>query len=205
MTAELAYAEESQESRELEYSDTDTYRVTSEEELKAEQQEQQVEALLAEPGSSSWLKKFLWFFFSLIILIGVLGSVFWVKRMELAKDDEWRPIIDEVCKYFSCGIPERRALDQLFLQEREVTPDGDGIKVTLLLVNRAKFKQAYPRVQMSFSDLDGNLIATHLILPAEYLRADLIGTLMPVNVPVYIEFHVDVDPQEAFGFEFKFL
>jgi predicted Zn finger-like uncharacterized protein len=214
----LDYESSSEPSEELAFDKTDNYRVKDDQDLFQEQlekvslsqseleKEQAVEQVLKpQEHQSHFLKKLFWVSVSIIILISVLFSLFWIKRMSLAEDDAWRPMVESICNYIDCGIPERRALDKIQIRNRELTNNEASVTINLILLNRARFKQAYPRIQTSFTDLDGNLISTSVILPAEYLRAELVGTQMPIDVPVYIQFDVDVDPQLAFGFEFKFL
>ncbi|MFT5519742.1 MAG: hypothetical protein ACI9IA_000326, partial [Enterobacterales bacterium] len=77
--------------------------------------------------------------------------------------------------------------------------------VNMIIINSASFRQQYPRIEVNFSDLDGNALSSHLIIPSEYLRADLVGTVMPQNVAIHIEFTLDIDTSRAVSYEFKFL
>ncbi len=158
-----------------------------------------------EKKPSKILQKLLWSLGGLVLVIVIVGAIFWMKRLELAKDDRWRPTIDKVCHYIDCGIPVRRDISRIDLQNREVRYGDDSITVNLLLMNTAAFEQGYPRVEMTLSDLDGNELSTHLILPAEYLRRDLVGSLMPKNIPVHIEFNLTANTNIVVGYEFKFL
>ena len=151
------------------------------------------------------LQKLSWGFGSLVLLVAVVIVILWIKRFDLAQDDNWRPTLDEVCKTLDCGISPRRNINKIQLQNREVSYGEGSITVNMLLINSANFEQAYPSVEVSFYDLNGNTLTTHLVLPVEYLRIDLIDSLMPTNVPVHIEFILEADTQSAVGYEFKFL
>ena len=155
--------------------------------------------------STPMFRKILWISSGLIVLMLITTVIFWVNRIELAKDNNWRPTIDKICKYIDCGIPERRDIRKITLQNREVSYGEASITVNLLLINTALFEQRYPQVEIKFSDLDGNVLITHLVLPAEYLRIELIDSLIPVNIPVHIEFTLPIDTEIVVGYEFKFL
>lgn len=158
-----------------------------------------------EKQPSKTLQKLFWTLGGLILVFVIVSAIFWMKRQELAKDDRWRPTIDKICLYINCGIPARRDISRVELQNREVRYGDDNITVNLLLMNTADFEQGYPRIEMTLSDLDGNVLSTHLVLPAEYLRSDLVGRLMPKNVPVHIEFNLAANTEVVVGYEFKFL
>lgn len=158
-----------------------------------------------EKKASRKVQKVVIIFTGLLFLIAILGTIFWFKRIELAKDENWLPMVEKICSYVECGIPKRRDLKNLKLQNREVSYGEGTMTINMLIINEANFKQAFPRVEMVISDLDGNILSTNLILPAEYLRDELIGTQMPKNVPVHIEFTLNVDQTTAAGYEFKFL
>jgi len=158
-----------------------------------------------ESKPSRMVHKLLWALAGLVMIIGLLSALFWIKRMELAKDTYWRPMVKEICSYIDCGIPPQKDISKIKLQSREVTYGPEVLTINMLLINSAEFEQEYPKIEIKFSDLDGNILATHLVLPAEYLKAGFIGTLMPINIPAHIEFTLDVDTTIAVGFEFKFL
>ena len=146
-----------------------------------------------EATKSRFVHNSLWVIGSLVILIIIVGLIFWFKRLELAKDPNWRPYIDKACQYIDCGIPSQRDINKIQLQNRDVTYGDENITVNMIIINSASFRQQYPRIEVNFSDLDGNPLSTHVILPSEYLRAELIGTVMPQNVAIHIEFSLDAD------------
>jgi hypothetical protein len=156
-------------------------------------------------GTGNLVKQLGWLFGSLLVLVVVLGSIFWFKRFELAADPSWRPYIDKVCQLIPCGLPEQRDVSKIELRSREVTIGENAVTINMILLNRASFVQPYPRIEIEFFDLDNNSVATRVKLPTEYLRSDLRKTPMPVAIPVHIEFDVSVDTEEVVGYVFRFL
>ena len=169
-----------------------------------EAREQAVEQVVNEEKSGSLLKQLSWLFGSLIILIAIIGSIFWFKRFELAADPNWRPFVDAICDQVPCGIPTQRDVSLIELRSREVTVQEDSVKINMILLNKASFVQPYPRIEIDFYDLDGNTLATKAKLPAQYLRADMVNKPMSSGVPVHIEFSVDIDTEEVVGYVFRF-
>ncbi|NNJ71909.1 MAG: DUF3426 domain-containing protein, partial [Enterobacterales bacterium] len=158
-----------------------------------------------EQGRASWLPKLLWLFGSTLILLLIVASIFWFKRFELASNHNWRPVVDKLCQIVDCGIPAQRDISAIELRSREVTLNESDVTVNMILLNTATFVQPYPRIEVDFFDLDGNLITTKVMLPVEYLRVEFRKSLMPVAVPIYIEFDISIDTDEIVGYVFRFL
>ena len=80
-----------------------------------------------EKQPSKILQKLLWTLGGLVFVIVIVSAIFWMKRLELAKDNRWRPTVDKICRYIDCGIPARRDISRIELQNREVRYDEDSI------------------------------------------------------------------------------
>ena len=76
------------------------------------------------------------------------------------------------------------------------------VKVTL--INRAKYPQAYPGLEIAFMDMNSQLVAMRRFLPADYLASSVnIDAGIPANTPIEVELQL-VDPgSKAINFEFN--
>lgn len=77
--------------------------------------------------------------------------------------------------------------------------------VTGAFINQAPFKQKLPGLLVSLFDIQGNLIANRLFIPAEYLLSDKNRTIMLPDNPVQFRLEI-VDPgTDALTYEFEFI
>ena len=126
----------------------------------------------------------------------------------MAGHDKLRPWLVTFCHYARCELEPIRALEQIHILSREVR-SHPTIKNTLLieleLINDAAFRQPWPTLQLTFSDINGNMVARRSFSPGDYLHNEQdIKDGMPSRSPVSIDL-VLVDPgPKAVNFEFKF-
>jgi hypothetical protein len=63
--------------------------------------------------------------------------------------------------------------------------------VDAILFNHADYEQPFPVIELSFSSLRGQPVASRRFLPVEYLRGDLTGMQeMPRDVPIRVSFEI---------------
>lgn len=150
----------------------------------------------------------LWSLVSLLLALILAAQYVYFQRNALATHASLRPWLLTFCQYARCQLNPVRAPEQIQILSREVR-SHPTIKNTLLidleLVNDAAFRQPWPQLQLTFSDLNGKMVARRTFAPAEYLSDDQkINTGMPAGVPESIQL-VLVDPgPRAVNFEFAF-
>ena len=71
------------------------------------------------------------------------------------------------------------------------------------MINRADHVQAYPGLQITFMDLNSQLVAMRRFMPADYLAAGVnVEAGIPANTPIEVELQL-IDPgSKAINFEF---
>ncbi|MEK6747701.1 MAG: zinc-ribbon and DUF3426 domain-containing protein [Pseudomonadota bacterium] len=148
-----------------------------------------------------------------LALGGVLQYFYFKRSIMAAKYPAMRPYLEMACAqvsaYFPCEITAPRDLKAMRLTQRDVRshPGGkaNALMITATFVNEAAFAQAYPILQLSFSDINGKLIAQRRFMPQEYLTSDIrVEEGMKVGVPMKILLEI-IDPGEAaVNFEFSF-
>lgn len=123
----------------------------------------------------------------------------------LAVDPEQRPWLERACELLGCELPAPVVADAIRSQRLTVQshPErDDGLRVEIVLINRATWPQPFPDIELRFSDPDGAPVAARLFRPGEYLRGELSGRrTMPTGRPVRIALDL-VDPgPEALNYE----
>jgi predicted Zn finger-like uncharacterized protein len=115
----------------------------------------------------------------------------------LVLDPEARPWLERACGLFGCELPAPVVADAIRSQRLTVQSHpqrDDGLRVEVVLVNRASWPQPFPGIELRFSDLQGAPVAARVFHPAEYLGGELTGRrTMPTGTPVRISLDL-VDP-----------
>jgi predicted Zn finger-like uncharacterized protein len=119
-----------------------------------------------------------------------------------------QPLVERICTSLPCRYSGPRDLSQIKLVNRDIRLHPkvkNALLISATFINRAPFKQPYPDITISLSDLSGSLVAQRRFTPAEYLgRLNSPFLLMPSGKPVQIALEV-VDPgKDAVNFEFTF-
>ncbi|MBL7250347.1 DUF3426 domain-containing protein [Alloalcanivorax sp. C16-2] len=155
----------------------------------------QPEYLAPPPGGPAVLAK--WGLLSLLALLVLAGQYAVFHFQELARTPQWRPYYAQACEVLGCSLPLRSdpgALRGANLVVRSHPDYRNALMVDALLFNEADWPQPFPVLELTFQDLEGNIVASRRFPPAEYLRGELAGAgAMPVATPVHIGLEI-VDP-----------
>lgn len=141
----------------------------------------------------------------LALLLVQAGSTF---RAEISQYPALAPIASRFCEGQECVAPEKSAPERIRIVNRDVRPHPEvagALLISLSFVNEAEFPQAYPTLEVSFSDIHAQLIALRRFQPAEYLGGERRSSSpLPPGELVALSLSV-VDPGEqgvSFRFEF---
>ena len=146
---------------------------------------------------------------SLLLTLGFMVQYAYADRYHLAQIAGLRPALDMFCGVLHCDLPLRRDPAQVEMTLREVRNHpsvNDALLLRAAFVNRADFVQAYPVLQVSFSDVSGTPVAVRRFEPDEYLPDSSVsdrGMLPGEEALVMLEV---VDPgTRAVSFQFDFM
>lgn len=118
----------------------------------------------------------------------------------LARDQGYRPWFQKACEQFGCRLPalhDIQAIQSSNLIVRSHPNTKNALVVDAIITNRAQFTQAFPKLELSFSDIHGQIVAGRAFQPEEYLAGELLGSkLMPNNQPIHISLAI-IDPGSA--------
>ena len=138
----------------------------------------------------------------------VIQLAFFRSSQLLDRFPAMQPLVEHICAELPCRYSGPRDVSQIKLLNRDIRLHpkvNNALLISATFINRAPFKQPYPDITVSLSDLSGALVAQRRFTPAEYLgRLNSPFILMPSNKPVQIALEV-VDPgRDAVNFEFAF-
>jgi len=145
---------------------------------------------------------------SLLLTVLLLGQYAYWDRYRLSQISALRPALEWLCAPLKCDLPLRHNLAKVEMIEREVRDHPrvkDALLVSASFINRAPYTQAYPVLQISFSDVAGAPVAARRFAPEEYLRKKNAAIGMAPGEETLVVLEV-VDPgTRAVSFQFEFM
>lgn len=140
---------------------------------------------------------------ALIIVLSIIGlgaQYLFHNLNALSQMAQWRSTTETFCAITGCNVPEWRDLQSIQhdnLVVRSHPQQANALLINVRLINNSEFAQTFPLLELRFSDLNGNEIASRRFKPEEYLAGELSGLKkMPVNQAIQIELAL-VDPGKA--------
>lgn len=150
-----------------------------------------------EQPAPNWGKRLLWGFLTLLAAGLLAFQYVWFHFDEMARQDQYRPIFQQICPLVGCEVPTRVDIARIKSSNLVVRshPDFKGaLIVDAIIYNRAPFAQPFPLLELRFADLNGQLIASRRFKPSEYLSGELAGRgEMPSQTPIHIALDI-LDP-----------
>jgi hypothetical protein len=130
------------------------------------------------------------------------------QRDALAADARWRPTVGALCNVFRCPVPAWRQPDAFTMLSRDVRPHPTApgtLRIDASFRNDARWAQAWPRLVVSLSDVEGRVVGTRAFSAREYLGAAPTQNTLASGQTAAI--HLDVvEPAPgivAFSFDFR--
>jgi predicted Zn finger-like uncharacterized protein len=141
-----------------------------------------------------------------LLLLAV--QILWYQFDDWAKQDPWRGIYVPICGVLGCELPVQRDTAQLTTRNllvRTHPREPRSLLVNAVIANHAEFAQPFPVLELQFTTVRGNLVASRRFDPDEYLAGDAHGmTLMPPRTPVQIELAIDDPGPDAVNYRLVF-
>jgi len=148
-------------------------------------------------GPANWPRKLLWSSLSLLAGLGILAQLAWFQFDDYARREPYRSWYALICPITGCQLPplvDRAKISAYNLVIRSHPRAEKALMIDAILLNKARFRQPFPELALTFSDLQENPIASRRFRPEEYLRGELAGKRwMPPGQPVHLSLEV-VDP-----------
>jgi predicted Zn finger-like uncharacterized protein len=142
-----------------------------------------------------------------VLLLGLLaGQYLWFNRQPLSQVPALQPAMSALCGLLPCGLeslPDPAAFE---LTGRAVQshPSYEGaLLVDVTFLNHSNMARPYPGLEVLFTDLEGNTVASRRFSPAEYLGN---GPQQPLAAGAEAHATLELlDPGDlAAGYEFRF-
>jgi len=143
------------------------------------------------------------------LIFTLLIEFTWFHRESLNQNIKYHPLVSRFCEITGCSLNPVRAPDLIEMVNRNVYSHPNikkALMVTITMLNAASYEQAYPDIEIGFSDVRGELVAKRVFSPEEYLKfeQDKLQLLQPKSI-VSVGLEIQDPGKQAMTFEFKFL
>jgi predicted Zn finger-like uncharacterized protein len=146
-----------------------------------------------------------------IILMAILlaGQWMYFNRDELARDKQWAPYVQLFCASLHCTITPRHDVGLVELADTRVTPHpkfDKALRVKATLINRARYTQPYPLMEVTLTDTEGKVLARKRFHAKEYLKNNKqVETGLVPNVAHKAQMEITSPETTADGYEIRLL
>lgn len=113
---------------------------------------------------------------NILLILTMTAQYTWANIETFQRNSRFTPLTGIICSVANCPAVERFDLslfstDELLVNTHPSIPDA--LQIDFIFRNTAEFEQAFPLVELNFSDLNRRLLANRLFQPEEYLEQDL--------------------------------
>lgn len=144
-----------------------------------------------------------------IALVGVLvAQVAWFQFDRLSAIPKLRPFYETGCELAGCELKPLVNVDAIQSRKLVVRTDPENrtqLLVNAVIINRADFVQPFPAIALTFSNLNGDVVAQSLFTPEEYLAGEATELDdMPTDTPVRIAISIRDPGRDAVNYNLDF-
>lgn len=146
---------------------------------------------------------------SLVLLVTVVAQVGYFKFNELSRWPQLRPFYALACSKLDCKLPAQTDTSKIRgnnLVVRTHPNIPNALSIDFMISNEARFSQPFPVIELTFEDMDENVVASRGFQPKEYINDPTIDPKsMPPNTPFHIGLEI-VDPgPKAANYRLRYL
>ena len=146
-----------------------------------------------------------------LLMVGVLiAQAAYFNFDQWARQDSYRPMYKVACQALACTLPSSYDISKIRTtaspQVSSHPKFKNALMIDVLFMNEAEFKQSFPKLELTFSNANGKVVAHRLFTPYEYLAGEASGlTMMPIQTPIHIALEIADPGQDANNYQVRFL
>jgi len=138
-----------------------------------------------------------------LILAG--QSIYFFRNTIAAYYPETKPLLNTVCKPLGCKVELLGNISLIKLDgaELQTLPDIPNIVTfSATMRNNAAYRQAYPKLELTLTDITNHALARRHFTPSEYLpQGTKIESGLPIQDEMPIKLTLDLDRLDAVGYK----
>lgn len=150
----------------------------------------------------------LWTLVVLALAGALVAQVTWFQFDRLSAIPELRPFYEKGCEIAGCELKPLIDVDAIQSRKLVVRTNPENrsqLVVDAVIINRAAFEQPFPAIALTFSNLNGDVVAQSVFTPDEYLAGE--GRemeSMPTDTPVRIVIKIRDPGKDAVNYNIAF-
>ncbi len=149
-------------------------------------------------------KKLWWFLIVLFILLAIAQSIFFLRNDIAIYYPNFKPYLVKACLSFKCTIELPKKIEFIVIDDSDIQEDADYkglMRLSSTLINQATFNQAYPKLELTLTDVEDKPKLRRIFTPKEYLPAhtDISKGLAP-SEEVKIRLAMTTDGEAVAGY-----
>ncbi len=165
---------------------------------------------LSLPQADRKKKMGLWFLACALLICALVAQTAYFNFSQWARLDNLRPWYELACEQLDCTLPSTYDVARIHTTASPQVSTHprfhNALMIDILFINSAQYPQAFPRLELTFSDQNENVIAHRLFQPQEYLAGEAAGlTFMPVQTPIHIALEINDPSSSASNYQVRFL
>lgn len=156
----------------------------------------------------SGFRRIVWTLVILVLLAGLIAQATYFQFDRLSSVPELRPLYEKGCELIGCKLKPLIAIDRIQSRKlvvRTAPEDRNALVVDAEIVNQAEFEQPFPAIGLTFSNLNGDVVAQSVFEPDDYLAGDARDlTVMAPDKPVHIAIKIRDPGRDAVNYNITF-
>ena len=142
----------------------------------------------------------------LVLCLALAGqSIYFFRNTIAAYYPETKPLLNTACRPLGCkvGLLANISLIKLDGAELQALPDKPNIVTfSATMRNSAAYRQAYPKLELTLTDITNHALARRYFAPSEYLaQGTKIESGMPAQDEVPVKLTLELDRLDAVGYK----
>lgn len=150
-----------------------------------------------------------WGLGAILMSLLLVGQWMYFNRNELARDKQWATYVQYFCAAVHCQIRPRQDVGLVELTDTRVAPHpkfDKALSVRATLINRAKFTQPFPLMEITLTDTEGKVLARKRFNATEYMKNETqISLGLAPNVAHKAQLEITSPKTSADGYEIRLL
>ncbi len=165
---------------------------------------------LSLPGQKRRHKAVLTGLACIVMIFTLVAQAAYFNFDQWARQDNYRSWYKVACQTLDCTLPSSYDLARIRTtaspQVSSHPKFKNALMIDVLFMNSAEFTQAFPKIELTFSNAAGKVIAHRLFSPDEYLAGEASGlTMMPIRTPIHIALEISDPGKNANNYQVRFL
>lgn len=159
---------------------------------------------VADSSTPSPVSVLLGLLLSALLVCTLIAQYLWFERGRLASRPALQPYYLLACEHLPCQLPANQSLSALSTEQAVMRPHqqfNDLIAMAIKIRNDSPFAMPYPAIEISFTNLQGRLVARRTFEPNDYLSGEQLNQQLQPDLNLEISLPLTLPSPEAVSYQ----